>query len=259
MTEPTPTSLESRYPYMQPSTDAAHVIKGTGVSRRAAVVRGEIDAAQKRHAQLLGHQKTLLRAFPEDDDAVHHAVRLREIGREIKAVEDELAMLNTRLHVAGELDAEEGVSDATTEFDRHIAVALKHLAARAPHAEKLAAGFKLLQEGLQGYETCNAAAEPHLHEAARQLPRKLRTDLVHNIGRHVAGAEGIHALMHAIRTCGLGQTGITAGILLDTGGQIPHETFSSALSKCNARIAGMLARWRPLALGEERQAPTVEA
>jgi hypothetical protein len=164
-------------------------------------------------------------------------------------------MLQTRLSVAGEMDAEEGVSDATTEFDRHVAVAMKHLAARAPYAERLEAGFKLLQEGLQGYEACNEAANLQLHEAARQLPKKQRVDLVHGIRQHVSGAQGIHALMHALQACGLGQTGIRAGILLDATSRLPHETFPSALSKANAQIAGMLGRWRSLALGERTPAP----
>lgn len=254
MTDPNaPVSLESRYPYMQPGTDAAHAIKGSHVDKRSAVVRGEIEAAKKRHAQLVEKQKTLLRDFSKGDGS-----QLREIGREMNAAEAELAMLQTRLAVAGELDAEEGVSDATTEFDRHIAVALKHLAARAPHAEKLAAGFKLLQEGLQGYEACNEAANLQLHEAARQLPKKQRVDLVYGVRQHITGAQGIHALMHALQACGLGQTGIRAGILLDTTGRLPHETFSSALSKSNAQIASMLGRWRALALGEDHKPAPLE-
>ncbi len=246
MTQPTP-SIQDRYPYAKPSGDAAHAIKGTAVDRRAAIARGEIEAATKRHEQLLHEQRALLRNFSQGGDS-----RVRDIGRQIKAAEDDLATLQTRLAVAGELDAEEGVSDATTELDRHIAVALNHLAARAAYAKTLETGWRLVQDGLEGYQSCNEAANLQLHEAARQLPKKLRVDLVHGIRQHIFGAQGIHALMHAIQACGLGHTGIRAGILLDTAGQLPRETFTSALSKANAQIASMLGRWRSLALGDSR-------
>jgi hypothetical protein len=253
MTQPTP-SIQDRYPYSAPSGDAPHTIKGNAVDRRAAMARGEIDAASKRHAQLLDKQKALLRDFSQGDDS-----RVRDIGRQIKAAEDDLATLQKRLAVAGELDAEEGVSDATSELDRHIAVALKHLAGCAPYAERLEAGFKLVQESLEGYQACNDAAKRQIHEASRQLPKKRRMDLVHAVNQTISGAENIHALMAAMLASGVGKTGIVAGILLDVHGQMPHETFTSALEKRNNRLSALLGRWRSLAVNEHPPAPPEEA
>jgi hypothetical protein len=238
-------------------TEATPSLQGHYVNKRATKVRAEIETAQTHLEQLHEKQRTAMRDFQGQEDGGKNNAHLREVGREIKAVEEELAMLNTRLTVARELDAEEGVTGAQDEFDAHLAAAMKHLQARAPFADKLEEGFRLLQEGLQGYEDANTAANRHLHEAGRQLPRKLNPDLGHAIRSHVSGSYSIHALMHALLTSGVGKTGITAGVLLDTAGQVPEVTFVSALAQCNDRIASMLHRWRSLVKGEQRDEPIV--
>lgn len=261
MLEATPVEpIVARYPYARPTGgDAGSSIQPHSVTRRADHVRREITETQQRLSKLQTRQRELIRQFPaptggtEHPEAARHAVHVRENGREIAAVEIELQVLEKRLSMAVDLDAEEGVSAGTDDFEGHLAAAMKHLQARGEFAPKLEQGFGLIREALQAYEAATKAASQHLHEAGRHLPKRQRMDLAHSVRRQITGSHSIHALVHALSSAGVGQVGIAGGVILDTAsGQTPMETFESALAKCNNRIASHLDHWRKLARGEKR-------
>lgn len=251
MTDKTLPPMSERFPYTAPRADAGASIPPATVTRRADHVLSEIEELNGSIAALQGSQQEAMRRGDFNE--------AKRISRELTGAKGDLQALQTQLAMAVELDLEEGVSTSEDDWDRQHTVSMKHLEARAPHFLKMAEGLAMFGEGAAGAQACADAALQHLHANSRHLPRKLRVDLVHDLNRYVTGGPAIHALVRALASAGVGTRGIHGGVILDVAsGQVPDETFESALATSNQRIRGMLDHWRKLVKGDKRPELTIE-
>jgi hypothetical protein len=230
-------------------SQATSSIRPAIAHKRSDAIRVMIDSATAELAQLRDRQRKLVAESPNVSQA-----HLREIAAQIQAAQTRLGGLNEQHVVAAELDQDEGYQAAEDAFLGHIAVAKKHMKGRAAIGTKLTAAFAQVGALLQELDDVNESAWRHLHEAARDLPRKQRIDLVHDARRVLTGGHATHALLKALVANGIGFRGISAPVIFDAGGDvIPTQTFEQALVRSTASVEGQLDRWASLVRGDQKE------